>query len=669
MANEPNSEKKMKKMSLMFCVFAISLGFHSVIFAETLPNTHINYSNNCKGCHATNNDESIVPTEHLINHDEVLGSCESCHVVSPFYTSIDHNQAYGSCETCHAVYPTLYDSHSVAELSANCRVCHTSTAWLPALLEDLPKPDNWEVSNGQRFVMIPMGGLIIPIQTREPEIVLKNKQFGKFTYAGGRLRSLTRVQVVGPLANPPATSNFRPTLFVSVRGFSIDGNLTAPEAKNAPWQDDLNDQLSLLAQATNPRASQYKHIMIGWDSYKIMARQVEDAAEGVIDFLNDRAYDWDVVVIGHSRGGIFAHELSEKIVSNGNIANLHTILLDPTATIGVLGWMADQYPLGLKSKSGGTHHGSLFYDKQHFGVIADVSTVGDQPIIGYTNYGRGINDHLIEGDIPVVSHIEFGEKWVESDTKGLERALTDIWARKTTDTFNFDPAGSVLELYDIREDDFIIDGNFGIADGNVTFDGMIVGYGAGASINGEIGVSGVDVATTILIVSAQVTINSSYVGASANVYLSNASAALSGSGVNTSMNVLGLNQSASVSFDGGLNAAASSSLLGSSIETEFGTSGVEIRVGGTTVFSAEQVAGTAVDVSNVVVVTSWNVTEGVVIETKNIAVGLISDAATTTGDLVSDAGGLVVEGGVIVVSGASTVISTGIDTISSLNPF
>jgi len=484
-----------------------------------------------------------------------------------------------------------------------------------------------------------MGDINIPIQIESPNLVLNNKEYGKFTFSNGMMRSITQTVIVGRPTNPPSSTNVRPTLFITIPGFKFDlASLSAPDSNLYYWQTLINDEVSDLAVSSNPRHSQHKHIMIGWDSYKMMKRQVEDAADKINEFLDARAYPWDVVIIGHSRGGIFSHELSEQIVSHGNISNLHTILLDPTATIGVLGGMNDQYPLGKKNKSNGTHYGSLYYDDVPFAVAADISTVGDQPINGYDNYGRGSLSHSFKPPVSLdKSHGYFADEWIKDTDIGFERALADIWSKKDSATFAYDPAGGLLEKYDISESDFIFDGSVAFNDGNLEIDGMIVGGPVGATIDASFGKSGIDASTTVLIVSSQIAINKSYVGASANAYLTNASASLSTKGVNTSFDVLGSGGSVGAEFEDGIIVTGDIDALGISVdsEVEFGKAGLNIKINGTTIFSAETVGGAAVGVTESIAIEIFNEAEGIVVVSKDLAVGITNAIGSTVKNVIT----------------------------------
>jgi hypothetical protein len=127
----------------------------------------------------------------------------------------------------------------------------------------------------------------------------------------------------------------RPTLVVLVQG--------AHPGKYAeyPWMTALAEN---LIKDLRTEGSQPYVMMVQWDTYAANTRSVPFAARAVNRWLEERQQKWDVVLVGHSRGGIFTSELTRQI-SSRNVATLHNVMLDPTASVG----QADSYPTNVAS--------------------------------------------------------------------------------------------------------------------------------------------------------------------------------------------------------------------------------------------------------------------------------------------------------------------------------
>jgi hypothetical protein len=380
------------------------------------------------------------------------------------------------------------------------------------------------------------------------------------------MRSATRTPVL-VAQNTTATYNFRPTLFISLPGADPSPDIDS-------WQTELERQIGALASSSNPRHSQYMHFAVDWDSDEVLRRQVEDLGGLVNDFLNNRAYPWDVVIVGHSRGGIFAHELTRKIVGNNNLKNLHTFLLDPTAATV---W-GDLYPRYKHDKSPTHHYGSLYYDT--FPWLAgtlNVFTEGDQPITGYDNYGLGSDDHVFAS-----THEMFAYDWITDTNTGFARALDNIWSVKDIGSFDRD-GNSGYEVVTIREKDVYIDGDISISGGNIAIWGnLTVGF-AQASIDAIVGKDGIEVSASLLVATAQVSIREDHASVALNTGLASAAASISGDGANLHVDVLGASGSV---FIGSGNLGISASVGGSNgVSASISTSGTKVSIGGHTILS------------------------------------------------------------------------------------
>ncbi len=127
----------------------------------TKPNNHISSTDTCEACHSP----QVWKPVRFVDHDQVLGTCLSCHdgTVSPgkqdisvgkpvhilssevcdtchttFTFSptqrINHNEVQGTCESCHGEneYGALFGNKTVNHLvsSEACGACHTTKSWL-----------------------------------------------------------------------------------------------------------------------------------------------------------------------------------------------------------------------------------------------------------------------------------------------------------------------------------------------------------------------------------------------------------------------------------------------------------------------------------------------------------------------------------------------------------
>lgn len=387
---------------------------------------------------------------------------------------------------------------------------------------DDPTAEGWLMEYEHKFVLIPVGDVLSPIEIKKPTVILKHKDRGWFSYSQGKMLSATRT----PVVNAPSISGtygFRPTLFITIRGGSIE------PSDNVGWISNIQQIIANLANSSYSRHSQYLHMQVDWDADERISRQVEAIGEVVNDFLDDREFAWDVVIIGYSRGGVFAHELTREIVANTNIEDLHTFLLDPTPAWAI----GDYYPRYKYEASGTRHYGSLFYNGTPFAEVAEITTEGDQPIPGYTNYGRGVDDHMFNS-----SHVDFAFDWVADPDKGLERAMSDIWALKDSGEFSQDGKGG-WEVVKVREEDVYFDANVQVTDSNVYVDGTVNAGLAQANMSAMAGKDGAEISAAMLVTSAQVVIREDQATISDNNLLSTTAATISEDGANGHVSVLG----------------------------------------------------------------------------------------------------------------------------------
>lgn len=387
---------------------------------------------------------------------------------------------------------------------------------------DDPTAEGWRMEYEHKFVLIPVGDVITPIEIKKPTVILKHKDRGWFSYSQGKMLSATRTPVVDA-PGISGTYGFRPTLFITIRGGSIE------PSDYVGWISNIQQIIANLADSSDPRHSQYLHMQVDWDADERNSRQVEAIGEVVNEFLNDREFAWDVVIIGYSRGGVFAHELTREIVANTNIEDLHTFLLDPTPAWAI----GDYYPRYKHEAPGTRHYGSLFYNGTPFAEVAEITTEGDQPIPGYTNYGRGVDDHMFNSP-----HIDFAFDWVADPDKGFERALNDIWARKDLGEFSQDGKGG-WEVVKVREEDVYFDANVQVTDSNVYVDGTVNAGLAQANMSAMAGKDGAEVTAAMLVTSAQVVIREDQATISENTLLTTTAVTISKEEANGHVSVIG----------------------------------------------------------------------------------------------------------------------------------
>ncbi len=253
------------------------------------------------------------------------------------------------------------------------------------------------------------------------EYKLSSPTLGVVRINNGQVSSATRTPL-DVLTTPSPTRAIRPTLFISIPG----ANFSAPYHGTTPWQTQLSSKLSTLINT-----SQYKHFMVDWESLKPMQGQVNDVSDAVKEFLRTKQYAWDVVIVGHSRGGVFAHELAKRLAGYSKISKLHSLLLDPTAATS----FGDVYPTQAASGS----FGYLKYDGLPFSAYGTFTTFSDQLILGYTNYGLNNFQALLtsSGD-PQVSHENYPYDWLQrTDVQGFGTALTNVLATKDNGSGSF----------------------------------------------------------------------------------------------------------------------------------------------------------------------------------------------------------------------------------------
>ena len=175
-----------------------------------------------------------------------------------------------------------------------------------------------------KFVFVNVGDILVPIQIEEKETVFRNlsKAF-EFSFESEEQGLINATNIARGKTENTITRSYRPTLFVTIHGANLNesGGSDIQDFQNTIMEDLRGKDLSYNAAVWT----------VNWDSTKPNRRQVKMLHRQIQSFLDDQQYAWDVVLVGFSRGGIFANEVALKLDSNEKVNRLYTVLLDPTA--------------------------------------------------------------------------------------------------------------------------------------------------------------------------------------------------------------------------------------------------------------------------------------------------------------------------------------------------
>ncbi len=419
--------------------------------------------------------------------------------------------------------------------------------------EELAK---WNISYEHDLVLIDTGNILTPIEINKPQLVVTHTELGRFIFSEGEMISVSRIPIT-ELDYIHDSSHRRPTLFISVPGYrGLDNGLDAHQLTEgdgiSKWQTDLEAQLSSKV----PDSYQYRHWMIDWHSAKSNRGQVRDLAKEVSAFLNRRKYSWDVVIVGHSRGGVFTHELSKRLVTHDKIDALHTILLDPTASTKD----ADIYPHSMYTSSGTRAFGSVYFDEDGFiegsilGEDLDLSifTMDNMKITGYNNYGR--KDFYMDS-----LHADFPKDFIEKGK--LDRLLSDVLNKKEiyqVGHFAQDVPANGAEVVAVSiSGDIYLDGEFDLSDDQLY---AWAELGIGPVTNSAMiymGENGVEAAAVILVASASASINRDHAKVMASDGLNDLALSLESMNLQGDVRILSVTEGAFSIGDDGIVVSAS----------------------------------------------------------------------------------------------------------------
>lgn len=412
--------------------------------------------------------------------------------------------------------------------------------------EDLPDYEKnsanlWKGSYSHEIVPISNGDILIPVQTLAPTYTLSNPTEGVFDISTGGVSSVTRhpEELAFTICDRKDTFQYRgrPTLIVSIVGWAGQAPGQAPEL--AGWQESLKHKINDLRSsqctdmATANLQSQIKYMKVNWHSANSNKRQVKALATFISRWLSIKENSWDIVLVGHSRGGIFAHDLSEKLKNVSKINSLHTVLLDPTSSSSV----SDTYPSQLHKSSKFSNYGYFVYDNK--GMIkgskfdSTFGAFGDREIKGYET-------QLFSNS----NHEEIPNDWIASSK--FSDFIAHVQTIKDNQNTYLRDGPNVDEILVIRVNQSYADFSIGIENGNLIVDGEVVlTPGLSAYSNTSIGQDGVflNQGASVLVVhySVQTVITKDHVYLAANSTVANGVISISGSdGVYTSVNVLGV---------------------------------------------------------------------------------------------------------------------------------
>ncbi len=367
---------------------------------------------------------------------------------------------------------------------------HTPTG---ALIQSTAGDGEWAVTVYEpppNFVFISLDGLLIPIDLTEERVISAENESGSFIFEGDTFSSAVANRVDTYSLPEEVTFSYRPTLFVSLSGFQpeiesveLDPStvISVEGAKDSEWQYELDKQL--VQEFANNGNYQYQHFLVRWENQKSVRKQSAVLASKIRRFLADRKASWDVVLIGHSRGGIMVNRVSQYLAGNGKIKRLHSYLLDPTASPN----LGDTYPTSLPEGKSVQSFGTLYYDEK--------GTIGGDKI--NFNTGAIFSDFDIRGYRTVKmldsKHSTIHMDWIQAPSEGLQQAFEFALSKKTTDSQNsFAVDGNIgLTIIEVQADrGFAFYGEAGCDSdgcyvvGEITADGFSVAYAEGR-VDGE----------------------------------------------------------------------------------------------------------------------------------------------------------------------------------------
>ena len=292
--------------------------------------------------------------------------------------------------------------------------------------------------------------------------------------------------------------------------------------------------------------------------------------------MNQRSQKWDIVLIGHSRGGIFAHELSRKITGSTRIRKLYTILLDPTASVT----LADYYPSQKASVSHFDHNALNLYDNRPFFDFSlnqiFLNTISDQNIPGYTNEVLFHESHWDNA-----SHSWFADDYIEHRFSIELAAITN--GKGAAGTYSSEGVGGFEVIKISAPKDFIwASGSVEIVNGNLRARGEVTVGGIAANGYLEAGTEGIAVGVSVVVLAANAALSDDGVAVQAAVAaVGSIAAAVGRDGASVFVETsIGVNAGAQIG-----NGKVEVSAAAGNSEVTIGSSGSKVKLGGTTIIS------------------------------------------------------------------------------------
>ena len=377
----------------------------------------------------------------------------------------------------------------------------------------------WFVSAEPKFVLL-HGEVVTPIAIKD-EYTMEHADWGHFRFNDGKIYSASKTPIMSMQHVKGNIFHRRPTLFISLHGASVHKG--AQE-----WQFNLDAELVKNVS----KDSQYKHFIVSWDGLKPLRGQVKDLSKIVQKFIQAKVQPWDVVIIGHSRGGIFAHELSESVAEMANVEHTLTVLLDPTAAIP----FGDTFP--RRKPGGGQVKGYNFYDQKGWlapGLPGPVATVSDQSISGYSNQTvRGTNhddmpNDWLYGKVLIPGSFRFAS--VLSDLNRLRPYVANSYAAD---------GESGSENIKLSERDINFDGDLNFEDGQLSGFIQLDMLNTSQSFSGYFGADSAEVTANLLFTSTYASLQMDRAELSQSTYLDKTTVAVSKHGVKANISHLGI---------------------------------------------------------------------------------------------------------------------------------
>lgn len=402
-------------------------------------------------------------------------------------------------------------------------------------------PDNvpaWNIRVEPNYLIL-HGEIATPI-LYSYDYYVKNPRYGSFKFSRGNTESATITPSVVYTTPIGTRFQYRPTLFVSLSGANNGGieAWQAPEYNGAgAWLSTPYRDLEASIQAEFGGLAQYRHLIVNWSDTFPIDNQAEHIANIIEMMIEHKRDAWNIVLVGHSRGGILAHEISKLVTNATNAANIVTVLLDPTAAI-VSG---DKYPRNLteRDSSSFTAIGYNYFDQQgwlEFDGVSyfDGSTVGTESDMSISGY---INTVVDAG-----GHQKFPSSWLSNSFSGSFNFSSLALLIK-----NAEPMGSYIAdgesgAYLIRTDSrkFDIDGAVELSQDEF-YSEFVVNVGAFSSgFSGAVGVDGASFTANMVFASAYSAVKADRVEFSATDTSTRVFGSFSRNGFDSSVGVLGV---------------------------------------------------------------------------------------------------------------------------------